>query len=903
MSRLVLPEHLAVLMSGRQYLDVVGPARPWPVPAGWWEHARQRVRDLVADPRAGASQSWTSWPDHTRDVAPFLQNLAMSLGGYVAIFAGEFAQFPEQLVDEFLATNQRREPMVARNWYMTDCEWPLFLFKYATPDPVARRGALELSYECVRFLSAVGPLEGRARALLGVYDRVLQSSHLLEFHGTAPFPEVARLWRQSLLSEAEYAVLPEIGGWGAALRWSYDGLEAAHARVARVTSRSETVPEVVASMALCDAVETLPAGLAVAVGHERFIQISTAFAERSPGFDAGAWLQQNRGWLARGMLAGEIDSCRAWLAMAAQVSRVVAGLPGPPTPSSAPDTIGFVTDVEELFTERRGTNPLVKMLSDLGAQRNAATPQPEVAGSSRVPRALGSADEEDEESDSTVPVVEIGDPQAELAELVGLAPVKQQVKRLIAEARADQLRKSAGMPERDRSRHMVFTGNPGTAKTTVARLLARIYAQLGTLANGHLVEASRVDLVGQYIGQTAPKVRKLFNQASGGVLFIDEAYSLIPQDSHRDFGVEAVSTLLKLMEDRRDEVVVIVAGYPVEMERFMASNPGLASRFPKTLTFSDYEDDELVEIFRVIARQHGFELGEGVADGVRELLPSPHPCRLRERPLRAQRVRGGGLDPGRAAGRGERAHPGDHPYADPGRPARLRAVRRPQAAGDVPLSPAGCAPAPIEAQLPQAGTERARTARLQRALGLQQPALGRQLLSRVAAGVPAEPVGGDHAVARDDDRYGIGRHHRADRPRRYAGAAALGQLGVGDRGAVRDAHQRAQHGLGRRLQARQVQRQVELPALPGEVLPELAERLLDGLVRRDGRVARKQAPADPADTGRPGEHAEHPHGEVECVEVPRRTAHPPILPHARAAAVSTGRPRSWPEPDLLGGWC
>ncbi len=623
MTRLVLPEHLAVLMSGRQYIDVVGSARPWPIPAGWWEHARVRVRALVDDPRAAASQNWTSWPEHTRDVAPFLQNLAMSLGGYVAIFSGEFAQFPEQLVDEFLAPGQRREPMVARNWYMTDCEWPLFLFKYASPDPVSRRGALELSYECVRFLTEIGPLQQRGEALLGIYDRILQSAHLLDYHTNAPFPEVARLWRQSLLSEAEYASLPEIGGWGAALGWSYEGLQAAHDHIAQVTTRPETVPEVVASMALCDDLEDLPAGLAVAVGADRFVEISSAFDERRHGFDAAEWLQQNRGWLARGMLAGEIDTCRAWLAMAAQVSRVVAGLPGPPAPSSAPDTIGFVTDVEELFAEKRGTNPLVRALAELNAQREAVAPVREAL----VPRPLRSEDDYEDDDDSEgAPEVEIGDPQAELADLVGLAPIKQQVKRLVAEARADQLRQGAGMPEQDRSRHMVFTGNPGTAKTTVARLLARIYAQLGTLSNGHLVEASRVDLVGQYIGQTAPKVRKVFDKASGGVLFIDEAYSLIPQDSHRDFGVEAVSTLLKLMEDRRDEVVVIVAGYPREMDRFMSSNPGLASRFPKTLTFDDYDDDELFAIFSLIAGQQGFELADGVEEVVRSLIPNPHPA-------------------------------------------------------------------------------------------------------------------------------------------------------------------------------------------------------------------------------------------------------------------------------------
>ena len=214
---------------------------------------------------------------------------------------------------------------------------------------------------------------------------------------------------------------------------------------------------------------------------------------------------------------------------------------------------------------------------------------------------------------------------AELDELIGLAPVKEQVRRLVAELKAEKIRAEAGMPVSDRSRHMVFLGNPGTAKTTVARLLARIYAQLEVLSNGHLVEVTRGDLVGEYIGQTAPRTTAKFNRATGGVLFIDEAYSLIPPDSGRDFGHEAVSTLLKLMEDHRDEVVVIVAGYPREMQRFLESNTGLASRFPKTLTFADYDADELSAIFHLIAEQAGFTVAPDLAAGLRALVPSPRP--------------------------------------------------------------------------------------------------------------------------------------------------------------------------------------------------------------------------------------------------------------------------------------
>jgi nitrous oxidase accessory protein NosD len=197
---------------------------------------------------------------------------------------------------------------------------------------------------------------------------------------------------------------------------------------------------------------------------------------------------------------------------------------------------------------------------------------------------------------------------AELNSLVGLAEVKRNVAALVKLMQTVRRREDAGLPAPPLSRHLVFAGNPGTGKTTVARLYGRLLKALGLLRRGHLIEVDRSTLVGEYVGHTGPRTAAAFNLALGGVLFIDEAYSLAPFHAGNDFGAEAVATLVKLMEDNRDDVVVIAAGYPAEMGRFIASNPGLESRFTRTLRFVDYNAEELVSIVEFHAREHRYEL-------------------------------------------------------------------------------------------------------------------------------------------------------------------------------------------------------------------------------------------------------------------------------------------------------
>lgn len=233
-------------------------------------------------------------------------------------------------------------------------------------------------------------------------------------------------------------------------------------------------------------------------------------------------------------------------------------------------------------------------------------------------REEGAGDEE--KKDFTVEKALETDPYEELQSLIGLETVKEEVRTLANFAKVQKQRADKGLKNPNMSYHLVFTGSPGTGKTTVARIVARIYKDLGILKRGHLVETDRSGLIGQYVGQTAPKVNAMCDSALNGVLFIDEAYALTQKSGSQDYGDEAVATLLKRMEDDRDKLVVIVAGYTDEMKHFIDTNPGLQSRFNRYINFPDYTPDELYKIFRMYLNKNEYTITKEAASYVQQRL-------------------------------------------------------------------------------------------------------------------------------------------------------------------------------------------------------------------------------------------------------------------------------------------
>lgn len=273
-------------------------------------------------------------------------------------------------------------------------------------------------------------------------------------------------------------------------------------------------------------------------------------------------------------------------------------------------------------------NNLNRIADDLwGVQSAPQVPSPS-AETPDVPASPAGKAEEEKKTQQTPAATEqveeeppenIEDLKKELNEYIGLDTVKKEVESLINLVTVQKMREENGLPVNDLSLHMVFSGNPGTGKTMVARLMARIYKSLGILSKGHLVEVDRSGLVAGYVGQTAIKTGEAIQKAMGGVLFIDEAYALTNRGGN-DYGQEAVDTLLKAMEDHRDDLIVIVAGYTELMEEFVHSNPGLESRFNRFLNFPDYTVQEMMDIFDMRCRKSGYELAEDARGLLRSLL-------------------------------------------------------------------------------------------------------------------------------------------------------------------------------------------------------------------------------------------------------------------------------------------
>jgi SpoVK/Ycf46/Vps4 family AAA+-type ATPase len=359
------------------------------------------------------------------------------------------------------------------------------------------------------------------------------------------------------------------------------------------------------------------AGVSEDLARAEALSLAAALAESAPGAPAD-WTSVTPGADTQAFFDSAVRGRRWRGAPTAVLTELVA--------QGSPEKIPYAEALAEVASAACSLGePTMRVIGNASV---AAAAQLQAAGARPIqatptPQAAAVVEAKPAEEKPAEPARTVEELLAELDELTGLKTVKREVHRQVAVLRVEKLRSEAGLKSPTITRHLVFVGNPGTGKTTVARLVSGIYKALGLLSKGQLVEVDRSELVAGYLGQTATKTAEVVASAVGGVLFIDEAYSLTAGDTGADqYGREAVDTLVKEMEDRRDDLVVIVAGYPEPMADFIAANPGLASRFRTTIAFEDYTDDELTDILTGLTEGADYELTPNALDEFKVILAS-----------------------------------------------------------------------------------------------------------------------------------------------------------------------------------------------------------------------------------------------------------------------------------------
>ena len=589
-SRIDLPDDLVPLLTGSMHLNVFGPTPPWVPPTGWLEDTRARLMAIAFRDDRPTGSKWLK--PGTPLAVEEVKWLAQGALGACTSTSGPLARMGDLFLADHLTSpiGPNTDPEVTRQTLVLPTIPGTLVAD--SDSPQRRDDTLRFYRECLDVLVEAMPFAERGRALATLYARIAEYPALRERYRTGTRVQLAGPWRTSSLTDAERSALPDYASPTDYLSWGLTGLRAAHQRL---TGTADADPggfdEWVAVM-LFRLGQPVPAVIAAtALGPEGYEAIVRASERLKPRFDYDHWSARVYGWLDRAIIGGAAETARIWVGLEWTCATALNGIPGlhKDVKGGLFFCEGYLRRLRMLGQPRAVVvNPLVSKLA------GAPTPTPS--------RSVPAAPESDENAVSAA--------MRRLDGLVGLAPIRQRVAQLHAEAKVEAVRRTSGFPPARSRRHMVFAGNPGTGKTTVATIVGEIYAGHGGLASGHLVEVSRAEL------RDGAKATAAVVNALGGVLMINVGRMGQGAATSR----EALATLTRLMEEHREELVVIVAGQPKEVAEFLSSEVGLAAKFPRTFNFVDFTDEELVRLFELAAAESGFTPADGVSDRVRSLV-------------------------------------------------------------------------------------------------------------------------------------------------------------------------------------------------------------------------------------------------------------------------------------------